>query len=133
MDGVLITPQKIISNPKGDIMHALKAGDVGYDGFGEAYFSKIKKNEIKGWKKHNLMTLNILVPVGQINFVIYDGLKFFNVVLSENNYARLTIKPKLWVAFQGLGQSNMLVNLASEVHDPKESENLSLDEIDFNW
>ena len=73
------------------------------------------------------------MPVGQINFVIYDGLKFFNVVLSENNYARLTIKPKLWVAFQGLGQSNMLVNLASEVHDPKESENLSLDEIDFNW
>ena len=75
MDGVLITPQKIISNPKGDIMHALKAGDVGYDGFGEAIFLKLKRMKSKDGK-HNLMTLNILVPVGQINFVIYDGPNF---------------------------------------------------------
>ena len=71
MDGVIVTSQKIISNPKGDILHALKAGDSGYDGFGEAYFSIVNKNEIKGWKKHNLMTLNILVPFGEVEFVIH--------------------------------------------------------------
>tara|TARA_B100000780_G_scaffold269934_1_gene229230 strand:- start:360 stop:761 length:402 start_codon:yes stop_codon:yes gene_type:complete len=133
MDGVVVTSQKIISNPKGDILHALKAGDSGYDGFGEAYFSIVNKNEIKGWKKHNVMTLNILVPFGEVEFVIYDGFDFFNIKLSKNNYHRLTIKPKLWVAFRGLDNSNMLLNLASHLHDPDESENLYLNEINYNW
>ena len=133
MDGVIVTSQKIISNPKGDILHALKAGDSGYDGFGEAYFSIVNKNEIKGWKKHNVMTLNILVPFGEVEFVIYDGFDFFNIKLSKNNYHRLTIKPKLWVAFRGLDNSNMLLNLASHLHDPDESENLYLNEINYNW
>ena len=133
MDGVVVTSQKIISNPKGDILHALKAGDSGYDGFGEAYFSIVNKNEIKGWKKHNVMTLNIQVPFGEVEFVIYDGFDFFNIKLSKNNYHRLTIKPKLWVAFRGLDNSNMLLNLASHLHDPDESENLYLNEINYNW
>jgi|TARA_B110000259_G_scaffold188089_1_gene244881 dTDP-4-dehydrorhamnose 3,5-epimerase len=133
MDGVEVTSQKIISNPKGDILHALKAGDSGYDGFGEAYFSIVNKNEIKGWKKHNVMTLNILVPFGEVEFVIYDGFDFFNIKLSKNNYHRLTIKPKLWVAFRGLDNSNMLLNLASHLHDPDESENLYLNQINYNW
>ena len=133
MDGVIVTSQKIISNPKGDILHALKAGDSGYDGFGEAYFSIVNKNEIKGWKKHNVMTLNILVPFGEVEFVIYDGFDFFNIKLSKNNYHRLTIKPKLWVAFRGLDNSNMLLNLASHLHDPDESENLYLNQINYNW
>tara|TARA_B100000767_G_C19391998_1_gene380223 strand:+ start:112 stop:513 length:402 start_codon:yes stop_codon:yes gene_type:complete len=133
MDGVIVTSQKIISNPKGDILHALKAGDSGYDGFGEAYFSIVNKNEIKGWKKHNLMTLNILVPFGEVEFVIHDGLNFLNIKLSKNNYHRLSIKPKLWVAFRGLDNSNMLLNLASHLHDPEESENLPLNQINYKW
>ncbi|MDB2481938.1 WxcM-like domain-containing protein [Gammaproteobacteria bacterium] len=133
MDGVIVTSQKIIPNPKGDILHALKVGDSGYDGFGEAYFSIVNKNEIKGWKKHNLMTLNILVPLGEVEFVIYDGLNFLNIKLSKNNYYRLSIKPKLWVAFRGLNNSNMLLNLASHVHDPEESENLPLNQISYKW
>ena len=133
MDGAIVTPQKIISNLKGDIFHALKAGDNGYDGFGEAYFSKVNKNQIKGWKKHNLMTLNILVPHGEVEFVIYDGFDFLNIKLSKNNYHRLTVRPKLWVAFRGLDNSNMLLNLASCPHDPEESENLSLNQIKYKW
>jgi len=114
-------------------MHALKSGDSGFAGFGEAYFSIVNVNEIKGWKKHNLMTLNILVPVGEIEFVIYNGYDFFNIKLSKKNYNRLTIEPKLWVAFKGLANFNMLINLASHQHDPNEAENLPLDDINYNW
>ena len=72
MDGVVLTPLKQIYHPKGDIFHAMKKSDIGFDGFGEAYFSTINQNDIKGWKKHTKMTLNIVVPVGNIEFVVYD-------------------------------------------------------------
>ena len=52
MDGVILTPLKKIDHPKGDIYHAMKKSDHGYNGFGEVYFSTINKDDIKGWKKH---------------------------------------------------------------------------------
>ena len=135
MDGVIITPLKQIKNPKGDIYHALKKSDNGFDDFGEAYFSTIKQNIIKGWKKHTIMTLNLVVPVGEIEFVIYDEREkeFFNIKLSQKNYKRVTIKPGLWLAFRGIKSENMLLNLASILHDPDEAINLDLDEIRYEW
>lgn len=135
MDGVILTPLKQIHNPKGDIFHAMKKSDNGYNGFGEAYFSTINKDDIKGWKKHTKMTLNLIVPCGEIEFVIYDEIeeKFFSVKLSQNNYQRLTIKPNFWLAFRGIGEYNMLLNLASIEHNPDEAVNINLSEISYEW
>ena len=135
MDGVILTPLKQIHHPKGDIFHAMKKSDVGYSGFGEAYFSTINKNDIKGWKKHTKMILNLVVPFGEIEFVIYDEKRdeFFNVKLSQKNYQRLTIKPNLWMAFRGIGEYNMLLNLASIEHDPNEAVSIAFDEISYEW
>ena len=135
MDGVILTPLKQIYNPKGDIFHAMKKSDDGFDGFGEAYFSTINQDDIKGWKKHTKMTLNLVVPVGEIKFVVYDEetKEFFSVKLSQNNYQRLTVKPNLWMAFQGVGEYNMLLNLASIEHNPNEAINIDLSEINYEW
>ena len=136
MDGVILTPLKQIYNPKGDIFHAMKKSDVGYEGFGEAYFSTIYKDDIKGWKKHGKMTLNLIVIVGVIEFIVFDekSNEFYSEILSQKNYQRLTIKPSLWVAFRGVGkETNILLNLASIEHDPTESINIELDKIDYNW
>lgn len=135
MDGVILTPLKQILHPKGDIFHGMKKSDIGYDGFGEAYFSTINKDDIKGWKKHTKMTLNLVVPVGEIKFVVYDAKtkEFLSVTLSQNNYQRLTLKPNLWMAFQGVGEYNMLLNLASIEHNPNEATTKDLSEIDYEW
>jgi dTDP-4-dehydrorhamnose 3,5-epimerase len=135
MDGVILTPLKQIYHPKGDIFHAMKTSDVGFDGFGEAYFSTINKGEVKGWKKHAKMSLNLVVPIGVIECVIYNQKdeKFFSVVLSQENYQRLTVKPGFWVAFRGLDKKNILLNIASIEHNSKESVSLSLDEISYKW
>ncbi|MBT0612386.1 WxcM-like domain-containing protein [Campylobacter hyointestinalis] len=135
MDGVILTPLKQIYNPKGNIFHAMKNSDIGYLGFGEAYFSTIDQNKIKGWKKHTKMTLNLIVPIGEIEFVIYNekNKDFFSVKLSKNNYQRLTVSPNLWMAFRGIGEYNMLLNLASIEHDPNEAVNVDLDEIQYDW
>ena len=133
MDGVILTPLKQITHPKGDIFHAMKVSDDGFIGFGEAYFSTINKDVIKGWKKHTEMTLNLVVVTGEVEFVVYDGSSFFNINLSKNNYQRITVKPNLWLAFRGLSTENMLLNLASIEHNPKESKNVDLDIFDYNW
>lgn len=135
MDKVILTPLKQIFNPKGDIFHAMKKSDTGFDGFGEAYFSTVNKDDIKGWKKHEKMTLNLVVPIGEIEFIVYDedSHEFESIKLSHENYQRLTVKPNLWLAFRGCGEYNMLLNLASIEHDPNESETVTLEHIKYEW
>ena len=133
MDGVILTPLKQIIHPKGDIFHAMKASDDDFCGFGEAYFSAINMGDVKGWKRHTEMTMNLVVVIGKVELVIYDGDSFFNVKLSKNNYQRLTIKPNLWLAFRGLSTKNILLNLASIEHDPNEAVNIELNKIKYEW
>jgi len=141
MEGVFLSELRQISHSKGDIFHALKATDESYMGFGEAYFSFIWKGEVKGWKRHTEMTLNLVVPQGKIRFVVFDDREqsqtkgeYKEFFLSPDNYKRLTVAPDLWVAFQGCGpRENMLLNIASIPHDPKESVNREINEVPYDW
>ena len=113
----------------------MKKSDDGFDGFGEAYFSTIHQGDIKGWKKHTKMTLNLVVPVGEIEFVIYDEntKEFFSVKISQDNYQRLTVKPNLWMAFRGMQENSILLNLASIEHNPDEASNIEISKISYEW
>ncbi len=133
MDGVILTPLKKILHLDGDIFHAMKASDKSYFGFGEAYFSSVNQHKIKGWKKHTKMTMNLIVAVGKIQFVVYDNESFFDVILSKDNYQRLTVPPGLWVAFKGLSIENTLLNLSNIEHNPNESINSDLNSFHFEW
>lgn len=142
MEGVRLHPLRRITVPKGDIFHALKSTDEGYAGFGEVYFSQIEAGEVKGWKRHNRMTLNIVVLVGVIKFVIYDDRegsasygRFEEIILSiETNYQRLTVDPGLWMAFYGIGEGvSMLMDIIPEPHDPTEASKVDLNEIAYNF
>src|SRR5450755_439648 len=73
IEQVLLTPLRIIKGESGDVMHALKQPEESFQGFGEAYFSTVHPGAVKGWKKHRMMILNVIVPVGSIKFVLYDG------------------------------------------------------------
>lgn len=131
MEGVTLTPLKRIHTPKGDVLHALKATDDSYMGFGEAYFSEVLPNERKGWKRHKRMTLNLVVIQGAVRFLIYDDRQnsktrgeTFEVVLSpDDNYQRLTVAPDLWMAFEGVAaMPSLLLDIIPEPHDPTEAE-----------
>lgn len=142
LQGVILSPLKIIQHPKGNVLHALKQSDDNFQTFGEAYFSTIAKGEIKGWKKHRLMTLNLIVPVGAIKFVLFDGRnesstsnQFSEIILSAtDNYCRLTVPPLVWLAFQGVDdQLNLLLNIANIEHNPQEADNRPLEQIVYKW
>lgn len=139
LNGVIITPLKIINTPGGNVMHAMKNSSLGFSSFGEAYFSKIDGGAIKGWKRHKEMTLNLIVPIGEVRFILCDDQNTVNnfqeVILSDvSNYFRLTVPPMMWFAFQGLDQKGSVVlNIANIEHSPYEVERKELNEIEFNW
>ena len=133
--GAFLSNLKIIQSEKGEVRHFLRNDSDGFIGFGEAYFSIVNYKQIKGWKMHTKMTMNITVPVGEIKFYLLNdkdksqGIsdQIVSISISSTNYKRLTIKSGIWMAFEGIGRGkNILINLADIPHDPKESRNLSL-------
>ena len=133
---------KIMNVYGGDVMHGLRSSDKHFKGFGELYFSWIQPKKVKAWKKHKLMTMNLIVPHGLVKFVIYNEKKpdkFNEIVLgnsddNKNTYKRLTIEPNLWFGFQGLGNMmSLVVNLADIEHDPNEAQRSELNYIKYNW
>ena len=141
IDGIILTPLRRITHPKGDILHGMKHSDPGYSAFGEAYFSSILCNDIKAWKLHKQMTLNLIVPVGSVKFVMIDMRKnsnsfndSFEVTISKDNYQRLTVPSGVWFGFKGIGSNlNLIMNIASIEHDPNEVDRKEIEEIKYNW
>lgn len=139
--GVLLTKLVRVTVPGGDVLQAMKCSDQGYTGFGEAYFTMVERGAVKGWKRHRRMTLNLVVPVGTVRFVIYDDRlhspthgQFQQVELSRANYYRLTVPPMVWMGFEGMGEAESVVmNVADIAHDPEEIERRALAEIEFDW
>tara|TARA_B100001057_G_C22657513_1_gene874573 strand:+ start:57 stop:482 length:426 start_codon:yes stop_codon:yes gene_type:complete len=131
---IIISKENKITVPDGDIYHALKKSDIGFNTFGEAYFSFIKYNKIKAWKKHRLMTLNLLVPIGSVKFVFFDNNKFKVHIIGQDHYFRLTVPPGIWFGFQGLSKGeNLIINIADINHSDKEVEKKNIDQINYEW
>ena len=134
MDGFRLTPERRIANPRGDILHAMKQSSAGFRGFGEAYFSIVLPGDVKGWKRHRRMTLNLVVPVGKVRFVLHDERDFEVVELGLEHHARLTVDPGLWMAFAGISeQPSLVLNIADIEHDPDEADSAPLDRFAYAW
>ena len=136
LNDILITPLARIMTAGGDVLHAMKQSEAGYAGFGEAYFSWVAAGAVKAWKRHTRMTMNVIVPVGQVKFVFcLDGADAFRVEeIGVDRYARITVPPGIWFGFQGLAAPQSLVlNIANIPHDPNEVERLALSEIQYGW
>lgn len=137
IDGLYAHNLRIIENKKGDVMHALKNDSLDFNNFGEAYFSEVMFGEIKGWKKHNKMIMNLIVPYGSVNFTIFDDRSNSNtkgkkivINLSKENYKRLTIYPGLWFAFEGMTEGiNLILNISNIIHDPNEADSANLNQF----
>jgi len=137
IDQIIVTPLKRISVAGGDVMHAMKNTDAGFAGYGESYFSWIKCDVVKAWKQHAQMTLNLVVPVGQVRFVFFSQDKpnqFREERIGNDNYARITVPPGFWFGFQGIAAGDSLVlNMANILHDPLEVSKKELSFSSFDW
>lgn len=136
LDEIVLTSLARIETVGGDVLHAMKQNDVGYAGFGEAYFSWVVVGAVKAWKRHTRMTMNLMVPVGKVRFVFHvDGGDAFRVEeVGGDRYARITVPPGIWFGFQGLAEPQSLVlNIASIPHDPQEVERRAVADLSYGW
>ena len=131
---IIVKPLKSFHLEDGDVFHALKATEKEFCGFKEAYFSTIKNNKIKAWKKHLKMTMNLIVPIGKVEFNFYDNdLNFvLNKIIGEDYYSRITVPPNIWFGFKGLSlKTSYILNISNVVHDPSEVERQPLSFLKF--
>ena len=120
----------------GNVKHFLNSDDASYKGFGEVYFSFIDFGMIKGWKLHTKMTMNLVVPIGDVGFVFYDEVNklFMKIKIGEKNYKRITVPPNIWFGFKGLcSNHNLVVNLADIKHDQNEARKLDISTFSYKW
>ena len=120
---------KIIRHKKGDIKKFITKKSKEFKGFGECYFSEIKKNQIKGWKKNRTTNQMISVIKGKVKFFLLDDRKKkinkFNLILDENkNYKKIIIPKNVWYAFKGMSdEKSILFNFLSIEHRNTETIN----------
>jgi len=126
-------------------MHALKKSDNGYNGFGEVYFSWVEQGAIKAWKCHQRMTLNLVVPLGEVHLVFHcesilaeQKSEHYNDFRSEklgnDRYSRITVPPGIWFGYQGLASGkSLLMNVADIEHDPNEVLRKDAAVFTFDW
>ncbi len=135
MGKVIYSKINVIQQGKGNIFKILSNDSVDFDKFGEAYYSNINFNEIKGWKKHLKMQC-ILIPVsGDVDVVTYnlESSQFEKFKLNIKDPYRLVIPPNIIFAFKGNEISNCILNIGNILHDPEESLTYNLNEFKYNW
>jgi dTDP-4-dehydrorhamnose 3,5-epimerase len=128
IDGVRVISLRQIPDERGKVMHMLRSDDPHFERFGEIYFSTVHRGVIKGWHLHERMTLNYAVPVGSIKLVLYDDREgsptkgqVQEIFLGDGNYALVTVPPKVWNGFKGIGSPySVVANCATIPHDPTE-------------
>lgn len=144
IEGVSVTSLKQIEDKRGAVFHVIKNDSDTFFEFGEAYFSKINRNVIKGWKYHKVMKQNFCVPYGRLKLVLYDNRQnsstkgCINEFLLDDkeNYKRITVPEEIWYSFKCLNEDYcLLLNIASIKHDKNESLQVDLKDnsIPYNW
>jgi|TARA_A100001015_G_C15036820_1_gene736840 dTDP-4-dehydrorhamnose 3,5-epimerase len=135
ISNIKISALKEIDVEGGAVMHAMKKSDIGFNGFGEAYFSTVNPGCIKAWKLHTQMTMNLIVPIGKVMFAFIDSSSSHrSEVIGEDNYSRITVPPGIWFGFKGISSvSSIILNIASIEHSSNEIKRKDLDDMNFNW
>lgn len=136
LDSIIITPLSRIKVQGGDVLHGMKKSDLGFNEFGEAYFSIVEFNAVKAWKKHLTMTLNLVVPSGEVKFVfLAETGNYREIIIGESNYCRLTVPPNLWFGFVGQSECslNLVLNISDILHDPNEVVRADKNSFNYKW
>lgn len=138
IQGVEITPLKIIEDNRGDVLHMLRNDSIGFENFGECYFSEIKPGIIKAWKRHQHQSQNLTVPIGSIELVIYDNRpesltkgNLLKIIIGRpNNYFRVKIPAKVWYGFKSNSNlTSLIVNCTNIPHDPDDNELINIQDF----
>lgn len=141
INGIKITPLKIISDHRGSVMHMLRNDSQVFEKFGEIYFSTVIKNGIKAWHLHKEATLNYVCIKGIVKLVLFDDRSssstkgnYQELILSPKNYFLVSIPPFIWNGFKNLdNEESIIANCLNIPHNEKEMVRESYNSKNFNF
>lgn len=141
ISGLLFEPRRVINDPRGSVLHYLRADSPLLPRFGEVYLSTIHCGAIKAWKRHHRVAQLLTVPVGCVRFVAYDGRadsishgQLAEIQLQRGRHGVLHVPAGLWYGFQGLAPGeSLIVNCLGEIHDPAESDRLPDNDVSIPY
>lgn len=143
IDGVRVVPLARIPDERGTVMHMLRVTDPHFLGFGEIYFSTIYPGIVKGWHRHEEMTLNYACVHGRIKLVLFDDREgsatrgeIMERFLGPDDYSLVQVPPGVWNGFKGMGpEAAIVANCATHAHDPSRSTRLDPfdNDIPYDW
>ena len=119
---------KKFDNPIGDTMKYLSKKSSFFKGFGEVYFSEIKKNKIKGWNYHKKYWCLLCVPFGKVKFNFKNQLnsKLKSITIGKKNYSVIIVPPKIYFSFKSEVANSLVVNTINGVHNENETIKVSI-------
>lgn len=128
--------KRILRSDGGYVDKMIDHTSANFFGFGELYRSKVDYLDVRGWKYHTEMYSNIFVIKGSFKFVYFkvESNNFESIEIDEDENCFLSMKPKIWFAFQGLSdKENILLNFSSIKHSSNEVINKDINSFDYNW
>lgn len=141
--GVQVIPLKRIPDERGTVYHMLRRTDPHFVQFGEIYFSMVYAGVVKGWHRHQEMTLNYSCIHGRIKLALYDDRdgsptrgEIMELFLGPDDYSLVVIPPGVWNGFKGMSEPYAIVaNCSTHPHDPSRSERLDpfKSTIPYHW
>jgi len=140
MSEIQLFKKDLKKNSKGNVLKFIEIS-VKFKKIIEVYFSEIKKNKIKGWKKNLTSSQFIYVVKGAIQIVLYNDSgkikKKLNVFKlgEKKKYSKIIIPKNYWYSFKGLGEGNLIVNALSVKHKDCKmiSDDLKNKTIPYSW
>lgn len=143
IEGVEVIPLKRIPDERGTIFHMLRRTEPHFREFGEIYFSSVYPGVVKGWHRHEEMTLNYACIFGRIKLVMFDDRNdsrtrgtLMEVFLGPDDYSLVVIPPLLWNGFKGMSDPYAIVaNCCTHAHGATRSERLDpfRNHIPYDW
>lgn len=117
---------KKFNNPIGDTMKYLSKKNSFFKGFGEIYFSEIRKNKIKGWNYHKKYWCILCVPVGKVKFSFKKKINTRPklITIGKKNYSAIIVPPKIYFSFKSEADLSLVINTINGVHNDNETKKI---------
>lgn len=125
IDGVKVTPRRMIPDERGMLMELFRSDDEDFEQFGQVYMTTAYPGVVKAWHYHKKQTDNFICIRGMMKIVLYDARQdsptqgmvneFF---MGERNPIRLRIPKDVYHGFKCVSESEAIViNVPTEVYN----------------
>ena len=124
IDGVIVTPLRLVPSERGRLMEVQRRDDPGFPGFGQVYVTQSFAGVVKAWYRHRVQVDQIAVIVGLAKLVLYDERAgsptrgvVQEIVLGELAPRLVAIPPGVWHGFKAIDAAAFFIHLNSEPID----------------